>query len=53
MREVQQPGDPIPKQEVDMDRSRKCAVFLPDDIERPIDGTSSAVKEDLPWNRCC
>jgi hypothetical protein len=22
-------------------------------IERPLDGMSSAVKEDLPWNRCC
>jgi excisionase family DNA binding protein len=42
MREVQQPGDPIPKQEVDVDRSRKCAVFLPHDIERPIDGKSRA-----------
>ncbi len=42
IREVQQPGDPIPKQEVDMDRSRKRAVFLPDDIERQIDGKSSA-----------
>ena len=38
---MQQPGDPIPK-EVDMDRSRKSAVFLPQDIERPIDGKASA-----------
>ena len=25
-----------------MDRSRKCSVFLPNDMERPIDGKSSA-----------
>jgi hypothetical protein len=53
MREVQQPGehvgvframvivlrsDPPPKQEVNLDRSHKCSVFLPYDTERPIDG---------------
>jgi excisionase family DNA binding protein len=35
-------SDPIPKQEVNVDRSRKGSVFLPHDKERPIDGTSSA-----------
>ena len=35
-------SDPLPKQEVSVNRSRKCSVFLPHDIERPIDGTSSA-----------
>jgi hypothetical protein len=31
-------SDPSPKQEVNLDRSRKCSVFLPYDTERPIDG---------------
>jgi len=35
-------SDPLPRQEVNVDRSCKCSVFLPHDRERPIDGTSSA-----------
>jgi len=35
-------SDPLVKQVVNVDRSRKCSVFLPHDIERPIDGKSSA-----------
>jgi hypothetical protein len=31
-------SDSPPKQEVNVDRSRKCSVFLPYDTERPIDG---------------
>ncbi len=29
---------PFRKQEVNVDRSRKCSVLLPYDTERPIDG---------------
>src|SRR2546425_10893044 len=35
-------SDPPPKQEVNVDRSRKCPVFLPYKTERPINGKSSA-----------
>jgi hypothetical protein len=39
---VQQPGDPIPKQEVDMDRSNDRSTE-----------NLAPMKEDMPWNRCC
>jgi len=39
---IVQRSDSLPKQEVNVNRSRKCSVFLPHDMERPIDGKSSA-----------
>jgi hypothetical protein len=42
-----------PKQEVKVDRSRKCSVFCPTTWNDRSTEHLAPMKEDLPWNRCC
>ena len=46
-------SDPVPKQEVNVDRSRTLLGGFGHDMEGPIDEHPAPMKEDTPWNPCC